>query len=223
MILNPRRDGFPSLCILAGLASFLFPQSQTQTGYTLLTADSSTPVPVGSALFTYTNSQGVVVSQAGVAAAEPFLSGRLFVDESGPQTGIALVNPSSRDAAVTFTLRDDSGFLISTKSQTLKAGCHLATFVFQIFSPLPTSFSTGSLTFASDQKLAAIALRQNSNSYGEPLYTTLPIIDLSASPSAQSVVFPQIAAGGGYTTQLLLLNTCQRTGFGPHAGGSFER
>ena len=206
MIRSLRRTGLPSLCVLVGLASFLFSQSQLQVGYTTLTPDPGSSLPVATALFTYTNSQGIIVSQAGVAAAFPFASGRVFVDESGPQTGIALVNPSSSDASVSFTLRDSKGAKVDSRSQSLKAGNHLATFVNQIFAPLPSSFSTGSLSFDSDQKLAAIALRQNSNAHGEPLYSTLPVIDLSASSSSQPLLFPQIAAGGGYTTQLLLLN-----------------
>ena len=50
---------------------------------------------VGSALITYTNSAGVLVSQAGVGAAEPTRSGRIFVDESAARTGFAIVNPGA--------------------------------------------------------------------------------------------------------------------------------
>ncbi len=213
MIRISRRMAFPSLCALVGLASFLFPQSQTQVGYTVFTADSGSSVPVGTALFSVFNSEGILVSQAGVAAARPILSGRIFVDESGPLTGIAIVNPSLQTASIEFTLRDSSGSTVATTSTSLEAGRHFAKFLWQFVDNIPASF-TGSLTFTSDQKLAAIALRQNSNAHGEPLYTTLPVIDLAAAPSSQSLVFPQIAAGAGYTTQLLLLNPTAQTMIG---------
>ncbi len=206
MIRHLRRMGLPSFCLFIGIASFLFPQAQIQVGYTLLTADAGTSVPVGTALFTVTNSQGVLVSQAGVGAAEPVLSGRIFVDETGPLTGIALVNPSQQDASVTLILRDSKGQEVGRTSQPLAAGKHIPTFVYQLFKNLPASF-TGSLTFESNRKIAAIALRQNLNAAGEPLYTTLPVADPADMVGSQSLFFPQIAAGGGYATQLLLINT----------------
>jgi hypothetical protein len=195
-----------ALCVLVCISSPLYSQSQIQVGYTLLTADPGTSVPVGSALFSFTNPQGILVSQAGVAAAEPILSGRIFVDETGTQTGIALVNPSQQEAFVTLILRDASGVEVNRITRTLSAGRHLATFVFQIFKNLPASF-TGSLTFESNQKLAAIALRQSSNSLDEPVYTTLPVVDLAVPAGNEPLVFPHIAAGSGYTTQVLLINT----------------
>jgi sugar lactone lactonase YvrE len=210
MIRLARRAGQPFLCVLVVIASFLFPQSQTQVGYTLLAADPGSSIPIGTALFTFTDSEGILVSQAGVAAAEPILSGCVFVDESGPQTGIALVNPSSQDASVTFVVRDSTGKQVAGSKQTLGAGKHFAKFLFQFIDDLPASL-TGSLTFESDQKLAAIALRQNANAHGEPLYSTLPVFDLASASSAETLVFPQIAAGGGYTTQLLLINTTVQT------------
>src|SRR5262249_34167806 len=66
---------------------------------------------------------------------------------------------------------------------------------------------TGSLTFESDQPVAAITLRESRNAFGEPLYTTLPVVDLSTTAATQSLTFPHIAAGEGYTTQLVLINT----------------
>src|SRR5216117_3904995 len=64
------RELFSSLIALAfGISMFVYSQAQTQVGYTTLTSDSGTPVPVATALFTFTNPNGILVSQAGVAAA----------------------------------------------------------------------------------------------------------------------------------------------------------
>ena len=68
--------------LLASAASllvyFLSAQSQLQTGYAVFTADTGSRIPVGSALFTYTNSSGVLVSQAGVGAVEGHSRGQNF-------------------------------------------------------------------------------------------------------------------------------------------------
>ncbi len=192
------------------LSSWLLSQSKLIVGYSVVTADAGMVLPVGAALFSYTNADGILVSQAGVGAVQPISSGCLFVDEAGTQTGIALVNASGQDAAVALILRDASGSEVSRKNLPLGAGHHIATFVFQQFPGLPAGF-TGSLAFESDQKLAAITLRQSQNRRGEPLYTTLPVADLAAAPTEDPVVFPQIAAGDGYTTQLILINTSGRS------------
>src|SRR5689334_7749163 len=71
------------LSLIAGVAAWLSGQAQTQVGYTVLVSDAGSSSPVGSALFSYTNSAGVLVSEAGVGAVQPVSSGRIFVDEVG--------------------------------------------------------------------------------------------------------------------------------------------
>jgi len=188
------------------LSVSLFSQSQIQVGFTIMNADPGSVVPVGSALFTYTNPSGILVSQAGVGGVEPFRSGRIFVDEAGTFTGIALANPSSATASTTLTLRDPAGHELLRSPLSLPPHQHIAIYVAQLFPGLPRDF-TGSLTFESDQNLAAITLRESRNAYNEPLYTTLPVLNLSSPPSSLPLVFPQIAAGNGYSTQLVLINT----------------
>ncbi len=175
-----------------------------QVGYTLVTATGGTGVPASSALFTY-ESNGVLVSQAGVPATAPMLSGRIVVDEVATQTALALVNPSNASASIQFTLRDAAGTQVGQESRDLEPGQHLALFVFQLFSDMPAGL-LGSLTFTSDQGLAPLTLRQSTNSRGEPLYATLPVVDLTTAAGTDSLVFPHLAAGGGYATQLLLVN-----------------
>src|SRR6185369_10841367 len=67
----------------------------------------------------------------------------------------------------------------------------------------------GSLSFDSDQALGAITLRESRNAQNEPMYTTLPVASLETTPPG-SIVFPQIAVGDGYTTQLVMINTTDR-------------
>src|SRR5262249_23612150 len=60
-------------------------------------------------------------------------------------------------------------------------------------------------TFSASQPVAAIALRGFINERGDFLMTTLPIADLSLSTSSE-VVIPHFAEGGGWTTEIALLN-----------------
>src|SRR6266850_4799575 len=174
----------------------LYSQSPTQVGYLILDADSSTRLPIGTALFSYTNTDGVLVSEAGVGSAEPMRTGRIFVEEVATrttQTAVALVNTSDQAASVGLVLRDASGNAVNCQNQALSARQHLSKFVRDLCPNLPLQF-LGSLTFESDRMLVALTLRQNSNSRGEPLYATLPVVDPSVH-SNDPVVFPDVAKG----------------------------
>jgi len=180
-------------------------QTISVVGYALLIPETGKASPVGTALFTYSNASGVLVSQAGVAATTPIRSGRLVVDESLTRTAVALVNPSSASASITLILRDAAGTELKRQSLVLSPRQHLARYIREIFPDVPPGFA-GSLTFESNQPLAALTLGEGRNGYGEALYTTLPVVDMSVPPSTANVTFPQIAVGDGYTTQLLLIN-----------------
>lgn len=195
--------------LLASGTLFVRSQSTLQVGYTTVTADVGTPLPVGTALFSYTNTSGVLVSQAGVGAMEPVVSGRIFVDEAGTKTGIAIVNPSQQRITVNLILRDASGREVQRKDQPLGAREHLPLYVRELFPNVAAGF-VGSLAFQSDSKVAAIALRESRNSRDELLYTTLPVVTIGQADTSP-VVFPHIAAGEGYRTQLVLLNPSGQT------------
>src|SRR5205823_4581224 len=45
------------------------------------------------------------------------------------------------------------------------------------------------------------------NERGEFLITTLPVADLSIAAAGDAILFPHFADGGGWTTQILLVNT----------------
>ena len=83
--------------------------------FTKITPEAGTPAPAGAALFSYTNSDGILISQAGVEAAKPISSGRVFVDEVGTKTGLAMViegsfqNVEHRFPVRTGTLYDGFG------------------------------------------------------------------------------------------------------------------
>jgi sugar lactone lactonase YvrE len=145
-----------------------------------------------------------------VAAAEPILSGRIFVDQNGAETGVAIVNTSAQSASITLVLRDSSGNQTETRLLTLDPWNHVARFVSEWFPHLSEGFS-GTLTLGSSQAVAAITLRLIKNAYNEDLYSTLPVVDLSRPAASDPVVFPHVAAGGGYSTTILLMNGSAQT------------
>jgi hypothetical protein len=55
--------------------------------------------------------------------------------------------------------------------------------------------------------VTVIALRGFTNERGEFLITTLPVADLSIAADSENILFPHFADGGGWTTQILLVNT----------------
>ena len=129
--MNIRRifEGVVTAVVVIALGPAVQSQTDVRVGYAAAITESGSPAPVGSVLFTYTNTGGIVVSEAAVGAASPTLRGRIFVDEAGVRTAIALVNPSSDPAAATFVLRDISGNVIDRRNVPLAGKEHQSLFV----------------------------------------------------------------------------------------------
>jgi len=192
-----------------------------QTGYAVATA-SGDIVPYGTAVYSY-RQNGVVVSEVGVPATAPTHSVRFFVDhqpevstEDGgtisTYTGFAIVNMDASKADLRLRLRDSEGNVLAEGMIPLDPGYQMACFIDRLapYLVLPEDFSSsgfGSLEITSDQMFSAMALRLTINQRGELLITSTPMADLEAADSMQPSYFPQMAAGGGYQTSLILLNT----------------
>ncbi|UCF35832.1 MAG: hypothetical protein JSU96_13465 [Acidobacteriota bacterium] len=167
--------------------------------------------PVASSLFSITNPEGILVSEAGVEAGVPLSRGRIFVQQDRDVgTGIALANPSGISLKLNLALRDREGHLIDgIDNFSLGPHQHVARFVSELFENVPGGF-TGSLSFevtGSGNKVAAVTLRQSVNPFGEPLLTTLPVVDLALdTDSSSEFIFPHLGAGPGFSTQLILIN-----------------
>ncbi len=186
-------------------------QAQVQVGYATLTPISGNSRPTGTALFTYSNADGVIMWQAGVAAVEPIRSGRIFVDQTpGTRSAIALANPSDTPVTATFVLRDNYGQQVGPPKALdppLPPHGHVAKFVDQLIGQ--TNVTIGSLSFETgnpSQTLAAITLRESQISPVDYIYATLPVVDLDGPTSTQPVTFPHVALGAGYTSQIILIS-----------------
>ena len=89
---------------------------------------------------------------------------------------------------------------------TLRAHKQTAAFLDQ--APYHGSEAAQSFTFTSSVRVGVIALRSHVNERSDPLLTTLPVAPLSPGtpPSTGNIILPHYAAGGGWTTQVLLVN-----------------
>src|SRR5207249_10073538 len=128
----------------------------TRRSSDLLEAGSMTPA--GFAIFAL-RQNGVLVSEASVPAAHAIRSGRIIATARGAvNTGIAIVNPSSAAALISFYFTDATGQTSHQGSFTLDVGAQIARFLpeapFNGSAPMD-----GTFTFVSPVPVSAVALR----------------------------------------------------------------
>jgi len=174
-------------------------------GSVQITPNAGSSTPVGAGVFSYAPA-GIVVTESGIPAATLTTHAKIYVDESnGHNTGLAIANPNSAVANVTVRAYQVDGVTAvgSSKTVPLRGFGHTASFVWQMISGLPRDF-TGVLDISSSVPFAALTLRSLFNSR-DFLFATFPMAD--ATQTAPSpILFTQIADGGGYKTQIILLS-----------------
>jgi hypothetical protein len=189
-----------------GGASFATPgaANTTQKGYALVQPDGGHTAPAGLAIFGF-RENGILISETSVPASPLIQTGRVYAEVNGPvTTGLAIANPYGQAANLSFYFTDSSGNSGNSGTAVLANG-QIAVFFNQDPFNSQTPF-TGSLTFTSSVPVSVIALRGLINERNEFLMTTLPVADLSAPSSSSTLVFPHFADGGGWTTQIALVN-----------------
>lgn len=178
----------------------------TNSGWAQLVPDAGKDTPVSAAVFGYTQ-QNVLVTESGVPAVFPVTRARIYVDTTrGHDTGIALANPGDSTNSISITCyRSDGVTQVATRRLDLNPLGQSARFAGQLIYELPKVF-TGVLEFSSTKPFVALTLRSLTNNRGDFLVTTFPIAGTSqASPGP--MFFPQIVAGSGYQSQIILLST----------------
>ena len=175
-----------------------------RVGYGQVETDAGMTPPVGLAIFG-SRLNGILVSEAGVPASAAVLEGRIFAETAGPvRTGLAIANPNDTAATITFFFTDSNGIDSGHDTFTLGPREQIARFLDEEpFNGGSAMF--GTFTFTSNQPVAVIALRGFVNERSEFLMTTLPVAPI-AVPTTGTVYFPHFAAGGGWTTQVILVN-----------------
>ena len=175
-----------------------------QTGYARVGGSSGTTTS-GLAIFGY-RQNGILISEAGVPASPLIVQGRIAAEAgSAARTGLAIANPNSTPATLSFYFTDVDGREVVTRSATVPANGQIAAFLDESPFMGPTSFA-GSFSFTSSTPISVTALRGASNERGEFLLTTLPVVNLSVPPASGPALFAHFADGGGWTTQITLVN-----------------
>lgn len=182
-----------------------------RTGYGRIRPDGGMATPSGIALFQFRDPDGVLITETSVPAAAPILQGRIFAEVGGAVvTALAFANPNDQASEVSFYVTDTAGKRVKEGRFTLEAQRHLAGLLNA--APFEVDSVVGTLTFRASAPVAVIALRGVTNEAGEWVATALPVGPVLPLPSPFSatstdpVLFPHFAAGGGWSTEVTLVN-----------------
>jgi hypothetical protein len=144
--------------------------SALKTGYATVT---STQPLAGSAIFIQALA-AKQIGEASVFAAAPLTRQTCGVLKGpGLDTGVAVANPGTSTANVTFQLLNTDGVIIATATRNLEARNHTAFFTRELFPNAPAAFY-GSLRINSDTGIVATALFFDDSGP----FSTLPVFPL---------------------------------------------
>ena len=204
-----------AISLILAFSVFSFAQEPLQVGWAVITPVSTTTS--GLVVFeTFGFSRTAAdTGQAGILPSGLTTNAIVFVSSSTRLTrnvGVAIVNPQSTSVNVTLTLRRDDGTQFATSiTVTVPALTQISKFITELFSGLPTDF-VGTLTVTAPSPIAVVGLR-----FRGANFSTIPITNVSpggAVPSiatgiggAGAVLLPQFAAGGGWASEIVLVNT----------------
>ncbi len=179
-----------------------------RSGWAELNPIGGTPSPIAAGIFQYSQA-GVLVTESGIPSAVPTTHARIFVDLSGGHnTGLALGNPGLSPISISMNaFQMDGTTSVGTSKEPVALGGqgHSAVFVDQRVAGLPQDFQ-GVLDMAGESPFVALTIRSLVNERGDFLITNFPVADMNRT-APSPIVFPQIAAGGGYTTNLVLMSS----------------
>ncbi len=175
----------------------------TRVGYARI-SNGAGSVPAGLAIFGY-RQNGTLISEAGVPASGLLSRARVYAETGGGvRSGLAIANPSGDPATISFYFTGENGQDVRSGTASIPANSQIAGFLDEAPFNGPSPFA-GSFTVTSSKPVSIVALRGYLNERSEFLITTMPVADL-ASVSSASTVFPHFADGGGWTTQVVLVN-----------------
>src|SRR5437773_39819 len=107
----------------------------------------------------------------------------------------------------TRSLIEAAGNDLGSGSTPIAAKGQIAKFLNEApFNTFTGSTFQGTFSFTSSVPVGVVALRSYVNQKGDFLMSTLPVIDTSVAAGTGTVVLPHFADGGGWITQILLVN-----------------
>jgi hypothetical protein len=174
-------------------------------GYVRIQAGAGSRLPAGHSIFAF-RPRGILVSEASVPASPLISSGRIYAEVGGAvNTGVAVANPNQQPVTLSFFFTDANGNNFGSNAVSIPAGGQIAAFLNE--SPFSGGNSIqGTFTFSASALISVVALRGLTNERGEFLMTTLPVVELD-SVTTEILTFPHFADGGGWHTQLILVNS----------------
>jgi hypothetical protein len=148
------------------------------------------------------------VTESGIPSALPTTKARVYIDKSGGHdTGIAIANPGTSAANLTIQAFQTDGVTSAGNSGALKlsANGHKAAYAGELVTALPNNFTGVAEITSTTTPFVALTLRSLANSRGDVLFTTFPVADPNQTAPSPAI-FPQIADGGGFTTQFIFIS-----------------
>jgi hypothetical protein len=140
-----------------------------------------------------------------------------FVERSASaNSGIAFANPSDKTVVISVTLVESDGSIFDKRDFTLPPGNQLPKFLEYFFEDVGPEFQ-GSLHAVSEDAFAMVGLRQqksgslailsgSTKAFSGPGAPAHPAVAPPEAPRTV-LVFPQIADGGGITSEIILTNS----------------
>jgi hypothetical protein len=183
-------------------------KAPVQVGWAVVSAATTSGTVNNLAVFaTFGLKRGDETAQAGLLPADLSLSSVMFVSTNGKLSrnmGLAIANPSTTaDAKITMALHDEDGKPIATKDFVVEKGHQTAQFITSLFADraaVPKDL-TGTVSITSNIPVSMVGLR-----FRGANFSTIPVTNLSPS-TGRGIVIPEFAAGGGWATELVLVNT----------------
>lgn len=173
---------------------------------------AASPVSPG-AMLTFTKTQQfleplserrsrLLISDTSVAAPVPSVSSLFYLDQGQSNDhSIVVANPGAQAVDVEFRFR--SGSENREAKRNVAAGGRLEVLASELFGSV-VSGKVGTLSVASQQPVASLVLRRTHTSRGEELLMAVPLAE--ALDSSGGAVVAGLNAGGGYTTEIVLVN-----------------
>jgi hypothetical protein len=176
-------------------------------GWVQLIPDPGTFAPVGAGVFSY-NPGNVLISESGIPSSPATKHARIYADLTGTyNTGLAIANVSGMSSSISISAFQNDGVTPAGTSHgplLLPVNGYDAEFAGQFIAGLPSGF-TGVLDISSEHPFSALTVRSMTNELNRFLMATFPVADVTkAAPS--TILFPQIADGDGYSSQIILIS-----------------
>ncbi len=180
--------------------------SRVSAGYASVEPLPFHSAPSGFAILGH-RQDGILVSESELVASGPVTGGRIFAElGGGSRTGVSVANPNSETATIDFHFTDWNGVDLGAGSVDIPGGAQVVRFLGEDPFLIERGLFAGTFTFRSSVPVTVGAIRGFTNERSEFLATTIPVTGLVGART-RTVVIPHFAQGGGWTSDLVLLNS----------------